>query len=159
VYGPGTTTEGDLLGRLVRDHLAWRLPGLVGADRLWSFSYIDDVANAHVAALKLPPRSDPGLTPADEIAIGGENAPQMRAFEILRELTGARLPLRIPFPVAEVLAGMEEARSSLFKQPPLLTRGVVEIFRHDWPLDHAQAAAVLGYSPTPLAAGLRQTFG
>jgi farnesol dehydrogenase len=154
VYGPGPTTEGDLVGRLVRDHFAWRLPGLVGADRIWSFTYIDDVANAHVAALT---GSDSRLTPF-EVAVGGENAPQIRVFEVLRGLTGMRLPLRLPYVVAELLAGIEEVRSSVFRRPPLLTRGVVDIFRHDWPLDSAEAARTLGYAPTPLAVGLRQTF-
>jgi farnesol dehydrogenase len=155
VYGPGPTTEGDLVGRLVRDHFAWRLPGLVGADRIWSFTYIDDVANAHVAALT---GSDSRLT-SFEVAVGGENAPQIRVFEVLRGLTGMRLPLRLPYAVAELLAGIEEVRSSVFRRPPLLTRGVVDIFRHDWPLDSAEAARTLGYAPTPLAVGLRQTFG
>jgi farnesol dehydrogenase len=154
VYGPGPTTEGDLVGRLVRDHFAWRLPGLVGADRIWSFTYIDDVANAHVAALT---GSDSRLT-SFEVAVGGENAPQIRVFEVLRGLTGMRLPLRLPYAVAELLAGIEEVRSSVFRRPPLLTRGVVDIFRHDWPLDSAEAARTLGYAPTPLAVGLRQTF-
>jgi NAD+-dependent farnesol dehydrogenase len=163
----GTPTEGDLLGRLVRDHLAWRLPGLVGADRIWSFTYIDDVAKAHVAALTrgsewgqsgVRVNSDPTVGIA-EFALGGENAPQMRAFEILRDLTGTRLPLRLPYSVATILAGMEEARSSLFKRPPLLTRGVVDIFRHDWPLDGAEASRILGYAITPLATGLQHTFG
>ncbi len=178
VYGPGTVTEGDLLGRLVRDHVAWRLPGLVGADRIWSFAYIDDVAQAHVTALTrgsdrgqtrvrpgsdrgqtgVRPGSDQGLTPS-EIAVGGENAPQIRAFEILRDLWGLRLPFRIPYAVAEFLAGLEDVRSAVLKRPPLLTRGVVDIFRHDWPLDSAEAARILGYSPTPLATGLRQAFG
>jgi NAD+-dependent farnesol dehydrogenase len=177
VYGPGPTTEGDLVGRLVRDHFAWRLPGLVGADRIWSFTYIDDVANAHVAALTgsdwgrsgvgvgsdwgqtgVRVGSDSSLTPF-EVAVGGENAPQIRVFEVLRGLTGMRLPLRLPYSVAELLAGIEEVRSSVFRRPPLLTRGIVDIFRHDWPLDSAEAARTLGYTPTPLAVGLRQTFG
>ena len=67
IYGPGTATEGNLVGRLVRDHLDGRLPGIIGADRLWSFAYVDDVAAAHVAALT---RGEPGR----EYAVGGENA-------------------------------------------------------------------------------------
>ena len=78
---PGTATEGNLVGRLVRDHLAGRLPGIIGADRLWSFAHVDDVAAAHVAALT---RGEPGR----EYAVGGENVPQMRLFEILRQLRG-----------------------------------------------------------------------
>ena len=52
VYGPGVMSEGNLLGRLLADHLAGRLPGLIGPERIWSFAWIDDVAAAHVAALE-----------------------------------------------------------------------------------------------------------
>src|SRR5205085_11053106 len=74
IYGPGPATEGNLVGRLMRDHLARRLPGVVGVDRLWSFTFVDDVAAAHVAA----------LTKADvarEYAVGGVNAPQGAMYE------------------------------------------------------------------------------
>jgi nucleoside-diphosphate-sugar epimerase len=51
VYGPGPASEGNLIGRLIRDHLAGTLPGVIGAARRWSFAYIDDVAEAHVRAI------------------------------------------------------------------------------------------------------------
>ena len=54
IYGPGRLTEGNLVGRQIADHLAGRLPGVVGADRIWSFAYVDDVAAGHVAALGRP---------------------------------------------------------------------------------------------------------
>ena len=41
-------------------------------------------------------------------------------------------------------------------RPPLLTRGTVEIFRHDWPLDSEPAIAALGYVVTPLEQGLER---
>ena len=31
IFGPGVSSEGNLLGRLLEDHLAGRLPGLIGA--------------------------------------------------------------------------------------------------------------------------------
>ncbi len=52
IYGPGPVTEGNLVGGMVADHLKGRLPGLIGAGRIWSFSFVDDVAAAHVAALE-----------------------------------------------------------------------------------------------------------
>lgn len=149
IYGPGTATEGNLVGRLVRDHLAGRLPGIIGADRLWSFAYVGDVAAAHVAALT---RGEPGR----EYAVGGDNAPQMRLFEILRQLRGTALPRRIPFGVATALACVEEGLASLVNRPPLLTRGAVEIFRHDWPLNSAPSVEALGYTVTPLERGLQR---
>src|SRR5688500_5379687 len=75
IYGPGDARESNLVGRLIRDQLTARLPVAVGGNRIWSFSWIDDVAAAHVAALER------GGGPARFMA-GGENLPQRRVFEI-----------------------------------------------------------------------------
>ena len=79
-------------------------------------------------------------------------------FEIVRDVTGRRPPMRIPFPVATALGAAEELRVALFGGTPLVTRGAVEIFRHDWSLDSSDAARDLGYTITPLDAGVRQTI-
>src|SRR5438477_313723 len=47
VYGPGSLTEGNLVGRLIDDHLRSRLPGLIGPEHRWSYSFVDDVAAGH----------------------------------------------------------------------------------------------------------------
>lgn len=151
IYGPGAETEGNLVGRLIRDHLAGRLPGLIGADRAWSFAYVDDVAGAHVTALSAG-------TTGGEYAVGGENAPQMRVFEIVREVTGAALPRRIPFALATVVALVEEIRARAGGGAPLLTRGAVEIFRHDWSMNSDRSIAELSYRITPLGEGIRATL-
>jgi nucleoside-diphosphate-sugar epimerase len=148
VYGPGTATEGNLIGRLVRDHLAGRLPGLVGADRPWSYAYVDDVADAHVSALM------PQVT-AGEYLLGGDNAPQMRVFEIVRDETGTPLPRRIPFLAASLAARVEEIRTRVTGRPPTITRGVVQIFRHDWSMDSGRSVEKLSYRITPLATGVK----
>ncbi|MEZ5318245.1 MAG: NAD-dependent epimerase/dehydratase family protein [Vicinamibacterales bacterium] len=150
VYGPGVRTDGNLVGRLLADHAARRLPGLVGPERVWSFSWIDDVALAHVVAIER------GAVGAD-YPLGGENAPVMRAFELARDLGLRGLPRRLPYAIAAVTGAIEEWRARLTGATPLVTRATVEIFRHDWPVEHARAAADLGYRPTPLAEGLRRT--
>ena len=150
VYGPGSFTEGNLVGRLIADHLRHRLPGLVGPERPWSYSYMDDVAAGHCAAL------EHGRVGA-RYALGGENAPQRRVFELVEQLTGRRIPPRIPFPIADVLGAAEELRVTLFGGTPLITRGAVEIFRHDWSLDSTEAIRDLGYAITPLADGIART--
>ena len=151
VYGPGPATEGNLIGRLVAEHLAGKLPGLIGADRPWSYAFVDDVAAGHVAALE---RADAG----GQYVLGGENAPQMRVFEIVRELTGRPLPRRIPFALAAMAGALEEARAAIGRTPPRLTRGAVAIFRHDWSLDSSRAIHALGYRVTPLSTGLSRTL-
>lgn len=151
VYGPGTFTEGNLVGRLIADHLRYRLPGLVGPERPWSYAYVDDVAVGQVTAME---RGAAGA----RYVLGGENAPQARVFEIVEALTGRRRPLRIPFPVADALGAAEELRVRLFGGMPLITRGAVEIFRHDWSLDSTDACRDLGYTMTPLREGIERTL-
>jgi farnesol dehydrogenase len=151
IYGPGPATEGDLVGRLMRDHLAGRLPAAIGAERLWSFSFVDDVADAHVAALTRP-------QPAREYIVGGVNAPQQAIYEFLRRQRGRPLPRRLPTAAATIAALAAEAYAAITGRPPLLTRGVVEIFRHDWSLDSTAAETDLGLRTTPLMDGLGRTL-
>jgi farnesol dehydrogenase len=151
IYGPGSTTEGNLIGRLVTDHRLGRLAGIVGAERQWSYAYVDDVAEAHVTAVSRSLRSS-------EYVLGGVNAPQMRVFEILRQLTGATLPRRIPVAVAMVIGWFEEYRAAITGRPPLITRGAVEIFRHDWGMNSLRSVEELSYRITPLETGVRATF-
>ena len=151
VYGPGADTEGNLVGRLIRDHLTGGLPGLIGAQRPWSYSFVDDVAAAHVEAA-----TRPGVQ--GEYVVGGENVPQIRVFEILRELTGRRLPRQLPFAVATAAGVMELVRARVLGSAPRLTPGTVNIFRHDWSLNSERSARELSYRMTPLRSGLQQAL-
>jgi len=151
VYGPGVSSEGNLLGRLIADHLRHRLPGLVGPEHQWSFAYVDDVAEAHCSALE---RGTIGV----RYFLGGENAPQRRAFEIVAQMTGRPVPARMPLPIARALGAIEESRVRLFGGTPIITRGAVEIFQHDWSLDGSAAVRDLGYRMTPLTEGIRRTL-
>jgi farnesol dehydrogenase len=148
IYGPGPLTEGNLVGRMVADHLAGRLPGLLGAECRWSYAFVGDVAAGHVAALE---RGRVG----GRYRLGGENVRQMAIFEIVRELTGTPLPRRIPAAAGVLLAAVEELRASLTGRPPLLTVGTVEILQRDWMLDSGEAERDLGYRVTPLREGVR----
>lgn len=147
IYGPGAPTAGNLVGTMVADHLRGRLPGVVGADRVWSYAWVEDVAAGHVAALE---RGRPG----SRYALGGENAPQMRVFEVVRELTGRPLPRRVPAWVAKAMGAFEEARAVVTGRPPLLTPGTVEVLTRDWDMDSGDAVRDLGYHVTPLRVGI-----
>ena len=147
VYGPGAATEGNLVGRLVRDHLRGTLPGIVGARNHWSFAYVDDVADAHVSAVERP-------EVRGEFVLGGENAPQRRIFEIVRQRTGRRLPRQIPWPLAVTAAAGYEFASKWTRRPPLLTRETVQIFRYDWSLNSSRSVAELNHRIRSLEAGL-----
>ena len=151
VYGPGRAPEGNLVSRLMSDRMHRRLPGIVGGDRTWSFSYIDDVADAHVSAVEVD-------SPRTEYMLGGVNAPQRTIFEFLRDARGVSVPLDIPYALASAAGIFEEARAAITRRPPLLTRGVVDIFRHDWALDAADAARDLRLRVLPLPEGFSRTL-
>ena len=151
VYGPGLQTEGNLVGRLMRDQLDGRLPGAIGPERRWSFAFVDDVAAAHAAAVGHP-------SPAREYAVGGVNAPQGAIYEYVHAHRGSAVPRRLPRPVAIAAALAAEAYAAATRRAPLLTRGVVEIFSHDWSLDSTAAIRDLGLKTTPLADGLGRTL-
>ena len=148
VYGPGVATEGNLVGGLLRDHRRGRLPGLVGGDRIWSFSYIGDVARGHVLALE---KGEPG----EHYGLGGENRPQRTVFELWHEQGGPTPPRSLPYRLASAVGLVEEWRARLTGRRPLATRGAIAIFKYDWPVDSRMAAERLGYRITPLADGVR----
>lgn len=151
IYGPGPATEGNLVGRLMRDHVGGHLPAAIGPERVWSFAFVDDVADAHVAAVT-------HLDPAREYAIGGVNAPQQAIYEFVRARRGRPLPRRLPYAFASAIGLAQETYAAITQRPPLVTRGAVTIFRHDWPLDSAAAQRDLALRMTPLETGLDRTL-
>jgi farnesol dehydrogenase len=151
IYGPssgGDGRESNLVGRLVREQIARRSPGIVGGDRLWSFAWIDDVADGHAAAFER-------VGGPAEFSVGGENLPQRRLFEIVEAETGAPVPRSLPAWAVSIAGAIELARAYATGRPPVVTPATLEIFRHDWPLDSSAAIAELNYKVTPLVTGLR----
>jgi len=153
VYGPGDMTEGNLVARMVADHLNGRLPGLVGpGDRRWSYAFVEDVAEGHALALE---KGRPG----DRFVLGGENATLTRFFALVQELAEKPPPrLRIPYPVAAVVGRAQWLWAELTGHPPQLTHGEVGVFREEWACDSSKAVRELGYEWRPLAEGLRETL-
>jgi len=153
VYGPGEMTEGNIVARMVADHLNGRLPGLVGpGDRRWSYAFVEDVAEGHALALE---KGRPG----DRFALGGENATLERFFRLVHEIAGKQPPrLHIPYALASAVGRAQWLWAELTGHPPQLTHGEVGVFREEWACDSANAVRELGYEWRPLAEGLRETI-
>ena len=151
VYGPGRATEGNLVGRLLGDHKNGKLPGIVGPERLWSFSYVDDVAAAHVEAIERPHAEG-------EYLVGGENAPQIRLFQIAAAAGLRGLPRSIPPSLARAAGAVDEAGARWFGRMPLITRATVEIFSRDWSMDSTRSIRELNHRITPLENGVQATL-
>lgn len=152
VYGPGDITDGNIVVQMVRDHLKGRFPGVIGdGERLWSYSYVEDVADGHVRALEKGRRGE-------RYFLCGENVAMNDFFRTLERVSGARPPrLHIPYAAASGLGFALWAWAELTGHPPLFTHNEVGVFRHDWAYSSKKAQAELGYAPRSLEDGLRAT--
>jgi farnesol dehydrogenase len=152
VYGPGEMTDGNLVVKMVADHLGGRFPGLIGpGDRLWSYSFVDDVAEGHALALERGARGE-------RYFLCGDNVSLNDFFALLHEIAGVPPPRRhIPYGVASLLGRASVLWAELTGHPPLLTHEVVDVFRQHWAYSSAKAVRELGYRPTALREGLQRT--
>jgi NAD+-dependent farnesol dehydrogenase len=153
IYGPGPPTEGNLVGGMMRQYLSGKFPGLLGSgEQRWSFSYIAEVVQAHLAAVD---RGRPG----EEYFLAGDNRSLNDLFSVIGRLTGVSFPVRhLSFGIGKIVGAVEVARARLFNHRPQLTPGVVEVFKHDWVYSSDKAARELGYHVVPLEEGIQRTL-
>ncbi|HET7213206.1 MAG TPA: NAD-dependent epimerase/dehydratase family protein [Terriglobia bacterium] len=153
VYGPGPPTDGNLVGSMMRQYLSGKFPGLLGSgEQRWSFAYIAEVVQAHLAALE---KGRPG----EEYFLAGDNRSLNDLFSAVGRLAGVTFPVRhISFAAGKAFGALEVARARLFDHRPKLTPGVVEIFKKDWVYSSAKACRELGYRVAPLEEGLKKTL-
>lgn len=153
VYGPGPPTDGNLVGSMMRQYLSGKFPGLLGSgEQRWSFAYIAEVVQAHLAALQ---KGRPG----EEYSLAGDNRSLNDLFRVIGRLTGVTFPVRhLPFAIGKTFGALEVARARLFNHGPQLTPGVVEIFKHDWVYSSEKAGRELGYRVVPLEEGIQKTL-
>jgi len=153
IYGPGPPTDGNLVGGMVRQYLNGRFPGLLGSgEQRWSFSYIAEVVQAHLAALE---KGKPG----EEYFLAGDNRSLNDMFSVIGHLKGVKFPVRhLSFLTGKAFGTLEVLRARLFNHRPKLTPGVVEIFRKDWVYSSRKACRELGYRVVPLEEGLQKTL-
>jgi NAD+-dependent farnesol dehydrogenase len=152
VYGPGELTDGNLVVQMIADHLRGRLPGIIGpGDRLWSYSFVEDVALGHALALE---KGRAG----ERYFLCGDNATLRDLFAAVQQVTKKAPPgIHIPYPVASALGGLLWTWADLTGHPPMLTPGVVDVFKQHWAYTSQKAERELGYHITPLADGIRRT--
>jgi nucleoside-diphosphate-sugar epimerase len=153
IYGPGPVTDGNFVGLMIQQFLEGKSSRLLGSgEQRWSFAYIEDIVQAHLAALE---RGKLG----DEYILGGDNRSLNDLFRILREQSGVKTPVRhSTFVLAKLAGAVQLARAKLTGRPPQLTPGLVEFFKREWVYSSSKAVKELGYHITPLEEGLRRTL-
>ena len=140
--GPGDakpTPTGKLVLDFARGRIFARPPGTGGLNVV----AVEDVANAHVAALQLGRARERYL-------IGGENLTFEQLWQELSEVTGQPVPRwKIPYGAAVALGYIDEVRCSVtpWKTPIVPLEGV-RMSRDTMHVDYSKAAAELRYRPS-----------
>ncbi len=153
VYGPGRMTEGNSVTRMIKLHLAGRFPLILGdGTAVGNYAHVRDVARGHLCAMR---KGRPG----QRYILGGENVSFNGLFELIHRLSGVRRSLvRLPGRAAMGLARFEEFRARHLGGYPLITPGWITTFLQNGACSCEKAQRELGYTITPLVAGLEETL-
>ncbi len=153
VFGPGDTS---LLPRLIAAARAGRLPQIGDGDNLVDLTHIDNVVHALCLCLDAPADAR-GRT---FTITGGESAVLWDVIrQVLRALGISDRLRRLPVGVALMAAGLMEARATITKKEPLLTRYSALILARTQTYDIAAARRFLNYEPVvSLSDGVEQTI-
>ncbi len=152
LYGPGATTDGNLVGKMAYMIRRGTFPGVIGSGKQsWNYAYLPDVVRGHLQAL------DRAL-PGERYILGGENRLLDDVVSRIQELLGRNpRPRYLPIELAEWLGSAFELWARVSGQTPELTRGVAGVYRHHWAYTSEKAERALGYTHTPFDAALAAT--
>lgn len=152
LFGPGSTTSGNLVGKMIWMIARGRFPGLIGGGgQVWNFGYVPDVVAGHLMALQR------GLDGRGYI-LGGWNLTLNDFVSKVQDRLGVSSGVRhLSFGVADLLARAMEFRAGITGRAPDLTPGVARVYRHHWSYDSTLAERDLGYRRTPFDHALEAT--
>ncbi|MBM3311370.1 MAG: SDR family oxidoreductase [Candidatus Aminicenantes bacterium] len=152
IYGPGPMNEANSVTRMIRRYLAgrWRLiPG--DGEAVANYVLVKDVSEGVILAME---RGRVG----ERYILGGENVSYNDLFRSLDKIARRkRKMIRLPGPVLLPAAGFLVGLGRVSGVRPPVTPGLVKKFVGNWRVTSAKAEKELGYVPTPLGEGLRET--
>ncbi len=154
VFGPGLLSESNGVTRMVQLYLNGKfrlLPG--GGKRIGNYTFVNDVVQGHLLAMEKGRNKERYL-------LGGDDLSYRELFAMLARLSGKTYRMfNLPASALYGLAYIQQARTRLFKTPPLFTPVWVDkLVQHDWLVSSRKAQEELGYQPTPAEEAFRQTI-
>lgn len=151
IYGAGKLTTGNLVASMMLERFNGRLPGYIGyGNEKLSFSHIDDVAYAHVAAIHKGREGERYL-------LTGENASFVDVFNLAANLTGTAPPsFHIPLWVLETYGWLSVFWARITGKLPFISYATVYVLKHQWAYSCDKAKTELGYEPRTLREGLAE---
>ncbi|KAL2897735.1 putative dihydroflavonol 4-reductase [Bienertia sinuspersici] len=153
IYGPGKLTAGNIVAKMLIERFSWRLPGYIGngSDK-YSFSYVDDVVEGHIAAM------EKGCV-GERYLLTGDNASFKYVFDAAAILTNTSKPrLTLPLWLIEAYGWISVLFARITGKLPLISPPTVYVLRHQWAYSCGKAKKDLGYNPRNLKEGLEEVL-
>lgn len=149
VYGPD---DHSALGKQMSDFLDGRMPALAFPDLGMNMVHVEDVAAGVLLALD---RGEVG----EAYNLGGEITTMRGLIESLADVADRKPPKRnVPTGLLKAMAPFGPLVGRVMGQPPNLRELIGSADGVTFWASHEKAVKELGYSPRPLAVGLRETF-
>lgn len=149
VYGPPSKKGG--INSFLRLMLSGRLPALVGADRISTWIYLDDLVEGIVGVMG-------SRRPGEHYLLAGESASTKEVVSKVCSLGDVRSPrFEIPIPLARlILVGLVPVELLSGRRMPFNTQQLRTLSRH-WNFEDRKARRDLAWSPRSLDEGLPPT--
>jgi nucleoside-diphosphate-sugar epimerase len=153
IYGPGPLNDANSVSKIIKKHLENKI-GLVPSDgkSIGNYTYIDDVTEGHILAMKN------GKT-GERYILGGDNIAFIDLMRLIARESGqiSRL-IRIPVFVMLLLAWVLLIIAKITGIKPMIIPGLVRKFLSDWRVSSEKAKKELGYNPAGIEPGIKNTI-
>lgn len=148
VYGPGDTSVIAETMRLFYQGL----PAVPGADTVFTYAHVDDVAEGHILAAEKGETGESYILAGPAIPLG--EMVDFWGYLLERKPPLLRIPSRMVRPFAPLMGGLQPALGlpSAFSREATASLGVTYMARSD------KARAQLGWTTRPLQTGMLETF-
>ncbi|MFI5187631.1 MAG: NAD-dependent epimerase/dehydratase family protein [Chitinophagales bacterium] len=152
VYGPGNDTFSNAFTRLLKASMKGRpVPVPNCPDVVGNYSYVDDVVEGHILAMKYGKAGE-------RYILGGENISYRQLVQVIREQMPASRAISIPKILLQAAAVMQMIRFYLTKKQPAFTPVTINRYYTNAAFSCNKAIEELNYKITPFKKGIAETI-
>jgi len=153
IYGPGPLNDANSLSKIIKSQLEGRI-GLVPSDgkSIGNYTYVDDVAEGHILAMK----NGKG---GEKYILGGDNIAYIDLIRLVASVSGKKAKLiKIPVFVMFLISWIFLIIAKITGIKPLITPWFVKKVLRDWRVSSEKARKELNYYPVSIEQGIKNTI-
>jgi farnesol dehydrogenase len=153
IYGPGPLNDANSLSKIIKYQIEGKI-GLVPSDgaSIGNYTYVDDVAEGHILAMK-------NGKSGERYILGGDNIAYIDLMKLVARESGKKSRLiRIPVFIMFLVSWISLIPAKMTGIKPLITPGFVKKFLPDWRVSSEKAKKDLNYNPVNIEQGIKNTI-